>query len=168
MTSADTVTVAAAEPMLPVPYRVTSRTAETRDSVTLRLEPAGRPLPPFQPGQFAMLAVPAIGEVAISVSGAPASRDGALVHTIRAVGKVSRALHDAPVGTVLGARGPFGTTWDLPSAAGRDVVIVAGGVGLAPLRPVVLSVLARREDYRRVVLIAGARTPEDLIGRAHV
>ena len=94
MTSADTVTVAA-EPMLPVPYRVTSRTAETRDSVTLHLEPAGQPLPPFQPGQFAMLAVPAIGEVAISVSGGPEYQDGALVHTIRAVGKVSRAAPDA-------------------------------------------------------------------------
>ena len=154
--------------MLPVPYRVTSRTAETRDSVTLRLEPAGEPLPPFQPGQFTMLAVPAIGEVAISVSGDPASRDGALVHTIRAVGKVSRALCDAPVGTVLGARGPFGTTWDLPSAAGRDVVIVAGGVGLAPLRPVMLGVLAERGRYRRVLLVAGARTPAEFLFRGEL
>ena len=169
MTSADTVT------RWPPPSRCcrcptgsTSRTAETRDSVTLRLEPAAEPLPPFQPGQFAMLAVPAIGEVAISVSGGPAARDGALVHTIRAVGKVSRALHDAPVGTVLGARGPFGTTWDLPSAAGRDVVIVAGGVGLAPLRPVVLGVLAERGGYRRVLLVAGARTPAEFLFRGEL
>jgi NAD(P)H-flavin reductase len=164
MTSADSMTVAA-EPMLPVPYRVSSRTAETQDSVTLRLEPAGEPLPPPQPGQFIMLAVPAVGEVAISVSGDPASRDGALVHTIRAVGKASGALHDARVGTVLGARGPFGTTWDLPSAAGRDVVIVAGGVGLAPLRPVVLGVLAGRGRYRAVWLVAGARTPAEFLFR---
>jgi len=168
MTSADTVTVPAAEPMLPVPYRVSGRTAETHDSVTLRLEPAGEPLPPSQPGQFIMLAVPAIGEVAISVSGDPASRDGALVHTIRAVGKVSGALHDAPVGTVLGARGPFGTTWDLPSAAGRDIVIVAGGVGLAPLRPVVLGVLAERGRYRAVRLMSGARTPAEFLFRSEL
>lgn len=168
MTSADTVTVTAAEPMLPVPHRVSSRTAETHDSVTLRLEPTGEPLSPSQPGQFIMLAVPAIGEVAISVSGDPASQDGTLVHTIRAVGKVSKALHDAPVGTVLGARGPFGTTWDLPSAAGRDVVIVAGGVGLAPLRPVVLGVLAERGRYRGVCLVAGARTPAEFLFRGEL
>src|SRR5512133_3423494 len=148
MTSADTVTVTAAEPMLPVPYRVSSRTAETHDSVTLRLEPAGEPLAPSQPGQFIMLTVPAIGEVAISVSGDPASQDGALVHTIRAVGRVSEALHAAPVGTVLGARGPFGTTWDL--------------------RPVILGVLAERGRYRSVWLVAGARTPAEFLFRGEL
>ena len=107
--------------MLPVPYRVTSRTAETHDSVTLRLEPAGEPLPPFQPGQFTMLAVPAIGEVAISVSGDPASRDGALVHTIRAVGAVSRALHDAPAGN--GARRPGAVRHHLGSRPRRPGAI---------------------------------------------
>lgn len=72
---------------------------------------------------------------------------------------MSTALHDAPPGTVVGVRGPFGTSWDLGSAAGRDLVIVAGGVGLAPLRPVVLGALAERARYGRIVLIAGARTP---------
>ena len=123
--------------MLPVPYRVTSRQAETHDSVTLRLDPLGERLAPAQPGQFSMLAVPRIGEVAISASGVPQPGEASLEHTIRAVGAVSRALHGARPGTILGVRGPFGTTWDLPSAAGRDLVIVAGGVGLAPLRPVV-------------------------------
>ena len=155
----------AAEPMLPVPYRVAGRTTETQDSVTLRLEPAAEPLPPFQPGQFTMLAVPGIGEVAISVSGDPASRDGTLVQTIRAVGAVTRALCDAPPGRVIGVRGPYGTTWDLPSAAGRDLVIVAGGVGLAPLRPVLLGALAARGSYRRVGLVAGARRPAEFLFR---
>ena len=145
--------------MLPVPYRVADRVVETRDSATLVLTPAGPALPPFLAGQFMMLAAPGIGEVAISVSGDPAAADGTLVHTIRAVGAVSTALHDAGPGTVLGVRGPFGTSWDIDSAAGRDLVIVAGGVGLAPLRPVVLGALASRGRYGRVVLIAGARTP---------
>ena len=114
MTSAESTSLAA-EPMLPVPYRVASRTAETRDCVTLRLEPARNPLPSFQPGQFSMLAVPGVGEVAISSSGDPAIQDGTLTHTVRAVGAVSTALHDAPVGSPLGVRGPFGTTWDLAS-----------------------------------------------------
>ena len=159
---------AAAEPMLPVPYRVASRTTETHDSVTLTLEPAGPPLPPFQPGQFTMLAVPGIGEVAISVSGDPAARDGRLVHTVRAVGAVTRALCEAPPGRVIGVRGPFGTTWDLPSATGRDLIIVAGGVGLAPLRPALLGALAARRSYRRVCLVAGARKPSEFLFRGEL
>jgi len=162
MNRADAAAVAV-DPMLPAPYRVAGRTAETRDCATLRLEPVREPLPPFRPGQFTMLAVPGIGEIAISVSGDPAGQDGSLTHTIRAVGAVSTALQSAPVGTPVGVRGPFGTAWDLPSAAGRDLLIVAGGVGLAPLRPVVLGALARRTAYRGIRLVAGARTPADFL-----
>ncbi len=158
----------AAEPMLPSAYRVAGRTAETHDTVTLILEPAGPALPPFQPGQFTMLAVPGVGEVAISVSGDPSARDGRLVQTIRAVGAVTRALCEAPMGRVIGVRGPFGTSWDLPSAAGRDLVIVAGGVGLAPLRPVLLGALAARRSYRRVCLVAGARNPAEFLFRGEL
>ena len=149
--------------MIPVPYRVLDRTVETRDAVTLSLRPLhGRP-PRFRPGQFMMLYARGVGEVAISISGDPSTEDGTITHTIRAVGAVSRALHDAPVGAVLGVRGPFGAGWDLDSAAGHDLVIVAGGVGLAPLRPVVLAALAGRSRYRRIVLISGARTPKDFL-----
>jgi len=152
-----------AELMLPVPYRVTDRRVETRDSATLRLEPVGVPVPAFRAGQFGMLYAPGIGEVAISISAI--GSDGALLHTIRDVGAVSRALHDAQDGSVLGVRGPFGTDWGLETAVGCDLVIVAGGVGLAPLRPVVLGALARRADYGRVVLVAGARSPEEFLFR---
>jgi NAD(P)H-flavin reductase len=154
--------------MVPVPYRVTGRVVETRDSVTLELVPAGPALPPFGPGQFMMLAVPGVGEVAISVSGDSTAADGTLVHTIRAVGAVSQALHDARPGTIIGVRGPFGRGWDVPSAAGRDLVIAAGGVGLAPLRPVVLAALADRARYGRVVLVVGARTPEEFLFRGEL
>lgn len=154
------------EPMLPVRYRVTARTVETADSATLRLEPVGRPLAPFRPGQFMMLYAYGVGEVPISISGG--SPDGTLVHTVRAVGAVSRALHDALPGTELGVRGPFGTTWGVDDAAGDDLVVVAGGIGLAPLRPVVLGALARRAAFRRVVLVAGARTPGEFLFRAEL
>jgi NAD(P)H-flavin reductase len=106
--------------------------------------------------------------VAISISGDPPAQDSTLTQTIRAVGAVSTALHDAPPGTPIGVRGPFGTTWDLPSATGRDLVIVAGGVGLAPLRPVVLGALAGRGSYRSVRLIAGARTPAEFLFRGEL
>jgi NAD(P)H-flavin reductase len=104
-----------------------------------------------------------IGEIAVSVSGVPTVADDSITHTIRSVGAVSRALYDAEPGTVIGMRGPFGTDWGLAQAAGRDLVIVGGGVGLAPLRPVVLGGLADRERYGRVALIAGARSRDDFL-----
>lgn len=149
--------------MTPVPYRVCTRVVETRDSATLCLEPVGRSLRAPLPGEFMMMYAFGIGEVAISVSGDPTATDGTVTHTIRAVGAVSRALHDAQPGTVIGMRGPLGTNWGLADTAGRDLVIVAGGVGLAPLRPVVLAVLADRDRYGRVTLIAGARTRDDFL-----
>lgn len=152
-----------AELMLPLPYRVFDRQVETHDSATLRLEPVRVAVPPLRAGQFCMLYAPGIGEVAISIS--DIGSEETLVHTIRDVGAVSRALRDAPAGRVLGVRGPFGTDWGLDTAVGCDLVIVAGGVGLAPLRPVVLGVLARRADYGRVVLVAGARSPDEFLFR---
>ncbi len=153
------------DPMLPVPYRVVQRQEETRDSATLLLEPVEDPLPRPEAGQFLMLCVPGVGEVAISVSGAPADGDSILRHTVRDVGAVSRALHDALPGTVLGARGPFGVGWDVASASGNDVLVVAGGVGMAPLRPVVLSLLDDRAKFDRAVLVAGARSPDEFLFR---
>ena len=147
--------------MAPVPYRVRSRVVENADSVTLYLEPAAGALPSPQPGQFMMLYAFGVGEVAISVCGLPGG--GAITHTIRAVGAVSAALCAAQPGSTVGVRGPFGTSWGLDTAVGRDLVIVAGGVGLAPLRPVLLGALAAREDYGRVVLIAGARTQREFL-----
>jgi NAD(P)H-flavin reductase len=150
--------------MLPVAHRVVDRRVETHDAVTLRLEPVAERLPAFAPGQFGMLYAHGVGEVPISVSGAP-DAGGALVHTVRDVGAVSRALYRAERGTVVGIRGPFGLGWDLDSLTGADLVVVAGGIGLAPLRPVLLAALARRGTYRRVVLVAGARTPGELLYR---
>jgi NAD(P)H-flavin reductase len=146
--------------MAPVPYRVRSRAVENFETATIHLEPTAQQLAPPAPGQFMMLYAFGIGEIAMSVSNVPSRADDSLGHTIRAVGAVSRALHDADAGAVVGVRGPFGTEWDLRSCAGRDLVIVAGGCGLAPLRPVILQVLSERSCYGRVMLIAGARTPQ--------
>lgn len=149
--------------MSPVPYRVRRRVSENRDSSTVELEPVGRALSAPLPGQFMMMYAFGIGEIAISVSGLTTDTDATITHTIRSVGSVSRALHDAQPGAVIGIRGPFGTDWGLRAAAGRDVVIVAGGVGLAPLRPVVLGILADRDAYGTVTLIAGARSRDDFL-----
>jgi anaerobic sulfite reductase subunit B len=154
------VTLAPA-PMRPVRYVVAGRRAETQDTVTLMLRPVGDPIAPPRPGQFTMLYAFGVGEVPVSVSGF--HRGEVLVQTIRAVGAVTRALCAAAPGDMIGVRGPFGTDWRLSIADGRDVVIVAGGIGLAPLRPVVLTALDQRARYDRVVLLVGARSPQDLI-----
>ncbi len=152
--------------MTPVPYRVVSRTVETHDTTTLELVPIADAIAP-QPGQFAMLYAFGVGEVPISTSGR-ASADGRLTHTIRSVGAVSRALAASSPGDVIGVRGPFGTGWPLAEAEGGDLVVVAGGIGLAPLRPAVYHALARREAFGAVCLLVGARSPEELLFTAEL
>ncbi len=148
--------------MVPRRFVVITVRRDTRDTVTLGLEPLdGRPLR-FAAGQFTMLDAFGVGEVPISVSGDPTSPE-VLVHTVRDVGSVSRALASVTPGAVLGVRGPFGTGWGVADGRGGDVVVAAGGIGLAPLRPAVLEVCAQRAAYGRVVLLYGARTPEEML-----
>ena len=111
-----------------------------------------------------MLYVFGVGEVPISMSGDP-TQPQPLVHTVRAVGAVTRAICGLKRGAVLGVRGPFGSAWPAAAAVGHDIVLVAGGLGLAPLRPMLYHVLAHRQQYGQVVLLYGARTPEELLYR---
>jgi NAD(P)H-flavin reductase len=153
--------------MVPEPYRVLRRRRETEDTWTLDLLPVdGEPLE-LRPGQFTMLYKFGIGEVPISVSG-DMTKPGPLVQTIRAVGSVTDALCAAKPGDLIGVRGPLGNGWPIQDAVGRDIVILAGGVGLPPLRPVLYHVLAHRENYGRVAVLVGARTPDDLVFRAEI
>ena len=144
----------------PAPFRVVAREQETHDTWTLRLEPQTGDVLDIGPGQFTMLYAFGIGEVPISFSGDPA---GSLLHTVRAVGPVTQAICASEPGTVLGVRGPFGNTWPVDEAAGGDVIVVAGGIGLAPLRPVVYEVLRRRDEFGEVAILCGSRTPGDLL-----
>jgi NAD(P)H-flavin reductase len=146
--------------MTPVPFRVAAREQDTVDTWTLTLVPVSGPEPVIAPGQFMMVYAFGIGEVPISVSGPP-NRPGPVVLTIRAVGAVSRAICASEPGEVLGLRGPFGNSWPIAPAAGSDIVVVAGGIGLAPLRPVVLHALERPRAYGHVTVLYGTRTPED-------
>lgn len=113
------------------------------------------------PGQFNMLYLPSVGEVAISVSGRAPTR--AWQHTIRTAGNTTQAIERLGLNGVLGLRGPYGTAWPLEECRGADVILLAGGIGLAPLRPAVEHLLHHRENYGRLTLIYGARTPDTLL-----
>ncbi|HUW16443.1 MAG TPA: FAD/NAD(P)-binding protein [Actinomycetes bacterium] len=140
-------------------FRVVDRQQDTGDTVTLALAPLdGEPLA-FVPGQFTMLGRVGVGEVPISISGNPDR--GLLVHTIRDVGGVTHEIAASDVGDVLEVRGPYGQGWCVEDGQGSDVVVIAGGIGLAPLRPAVLRLLSERHKYRSVSLLYGARTPSD-------
>jgi NAD(P)H-flavin reductase len=151
------------DPMTPRPFRVQRVRRETYDTFTLELKPAnGADGFSFAAGQFNMLYLFGVGEVPISISGDP-TKPQTLVHTVRSVGAVTQALRSLKPGNVLGVRGPFGSHWPVEEAAGSDVVIVAGGIGLAPLRPVIYYLLSNRDKYGRIALVYGARTLQDLL-----
>lgn len=147
----------------PQAYRVQQRLTETADTFTLVLTPEqpGDAMR-FAPGQFNMLYAFGVGEVPISISGSPADRH-TLVHTIREVGPATRALSKLRALDTLLLRGPFGTAWPVEAAYDHDVVLVTGGIGLAPLRPVLYHIVLHRSRYRNVHLLYGARTPGDLL-----
>lgn len=156
-------TAAAPSSLAPVPYRVAARRRETGDTWTIELEPAGAPrLAHFAPGQFSMLYALGAGEAPISVAGYVAA-SGRLTHTIRSVGAVTGAICAVEPGGQLGARGPYGSAWPLDEAEDADVVLVAGGLGLPPLRPALEHVLARRARYGRLSLLYGGRSPAELL-----
>lgn len=150
-------------PWVPVPFTVEQRSTETPDTVSFVLvPPPGHRRLSFRPGQFNMLYVFGVGEAAISISGDFEETDR-LVHTVRLVGKISQALHAVGPGDVVGVRGPYGTGWPTEEAVGRDVVVVAGGLGIAPIRPLLYEFLHHRDRYGRIEIIYGARTPKDLV-----
>jgi NAD(P)H-flavin reductase len=150
-------------PMVPEPFVVRSKRQDTRDTWTLELtsvaDDAGLH---FAPGQFTMIEAGGSGEVPISISGDPGEPD-VLVHTVRSVGLATQAICKAQPGQVLGVRGPFGNSWPVELLEGRDVVVAAGGIGLAPLRPAILAMIANRERYGRLVLLYGARTASQML-----
>lgn len=161
---ADTVlTVPRVEPMEPVPHRLVARIVESPKVVTLRAVPCQQSLLVPQPGQFMMLWVFGVGEVPISVCNVGA--DGGMDFTVQTVGATSAAINAAEIGDVIGLRGPFGTAWPMTLAAGREVVAMAGGLGLAPLRMGIEAMIDGRPAPRSMTILVGAREPASLLYR---
>jgi NAD(P)H-flavin reductase len=160
-----TAAAAKLDVMVPLPGVLEQVTKETPDTFTLRVSREDdSEQNPFHPGQFSMLWVFGVGELPISISGDPADRDQ-LVYTVRSVGKATHALVSQKPGTGIGIRGPFGIGWPMEAARGRDVIIIAGGIGLAPLRPAIYEILRNRDRYGRLVVLYGARSPRELLYR---
>ncbi len=148
---------------IPELYVIKRIRKETEDTFTIELAAEyGETSFHFKPGQFNMLYVHGCGEVPISISGNP-DRPDKLVHTIRMVGAVTRAIRRLKVGDILGVRGPYGSHWPIEKAEGQDIVVVSGGIGLAPLRPVLYHILNNREKYKRISILYGTRMPSDII-----
>ncbi|WGL17105.1 FAD/NAD(P)-binding protein [Microbulbifer bruguierae] len=151
--------------MIPTLFRIEDRHEEFSGTFTLRIRPEpGMSLPSFTPGQFNMLYAFGAGEVPISMSGSP-DDDGSYVHTIRCQGLATRALERLIMGDALGVRGPFGCGWPMAATAGKEVLIIAGGLGLAPLRPVICTLLSGHHRATRVRLFYGARRPQEILYR---
>lgn len=155
----------AKDPMLPRPFTIKKRRMDLSDTFTIEIEANDGGGFQYAPGQFNMLYVFGTGEVPISISGAVG---GPLIHTIRAVGAVTDKLMSLHTGDIVGIRGPFGTSWPVEKVKGKDVLFIAGGIGLAPLRPAILEVIKNRHDYGKVTILYGTRTPEDILYRHEV
>src|SRR6516165_12465630 len=150
--------------MFPQPFRIRKRRSETLDTFTLEIQPAKIDQAfGFAPGQFNMLYVFGVGEVPISICADP--RSNSLMHTTRVVGPVTMAMSKLRRGDILGVRGPFGSSWPIEQLGGRDVVVVAGGIGLAPLRGALHQLVRRRKKLGKLVFLYGARTPDDILYR---
>jgi NAD(P)H-flavin reductase len=158
----------AVDPMLTRPVTIRKVTWENDDTFTLTLDMNGASDSfSFLPGQFNMLYVHGVGEAAISISSDP-TRTGTLDHTIHRVGTVTTSLSQKKRNDVIGLRGPFGSSWPLDVAHKRDVLIITGGIGLAPLRPVIYSLLQNRSQVNRIVILYGGRSPLDLLYRVEL
>jgi NAD(P)H-flavin reductase len=150
---------------IPVSARIIDMKDENSNTCTIRLRienEVARSGYRWAPGQFNMLYVPGVGEAAISISSDPDKPDE-LEHTIRVVGSVTRAIKKTGAGGIIGLRGPFGTSWPIEGIKKRNVVMVAGGIGLAPIRPMIYWLLQHRDHCKRVILLYGCRSPEDRV-----
>lgn len=163
--TAPTATGTRVGPMLMYPARVTDIKEEAYAIATYSLvfeDEALRESYSFRPGQFNMVYLPGIGEAPISLSSDPGD-PATLGHTIRYAGNVTRAISRLKPGDLVGIRGPYGSSWPWQRIQGHDICIVTGGIGLAPLRPIIYDIIRHRRDFGRVFLLYGARTPSDML-----
>jgi sulfhydrogenase subunit gamma (sulfur reductase) len=155
---------ASARALVPEPAEIVEKRTYGSQIHVYRLrlcDPAVRPRFDFLQGQFNMVSVPGVGEVAISISSDPADED--LEHTIRIVGRTTRVIEKLEKGDILGLRGPYGTGWPLHDARWKDVLVVTGGLGCAPVTGAIEYLFRRRGNYGRITILHGVKKPADLV-----
>jgi NAD(P)H-flavin reductase len=155
------------EDLVPEVARVEDVRRETSDVRTLRLcleDPAAKEAFDFAPGQFCLISSLGAGEAAFAISSPPMWQDFFEI-TVRDVGKVTSAIHDLEIGDRVGVRGPYGNRFPYEDNFGRPIVIVGGGIGLAPLRPLIIQTIAERDRFGGLYIIYGARSVGDLVYR---
>jgi NAD(P)H-flavin reductase len=151
------------DPWLPLIYRVSEVEHENRDITTLVLVPdEEEAIEPLQPGQFSMLYAFGVGEIPISVSSV-LRKPPQIIHTVQNVGEVSRTIFEAKEGDIFGVRGPFGPPWPTEMAKGKDVIIMAGGLGIAPLRPLIEQLIRERGEYKNINVLYGTRNTKTIL-----
>jgi sulfhydrogenase subunit gamma (sulfur reductase) len=153
------------ETLLPRICRVADIIEETSDVRTLRLEfvkADDRGPLTFEAGQFCLISVFGQGEAAFCIASSPLDKTYFEV-TVKRLGKVTKAIHDLEMDDILGFRGPYGNSFPLEKLKGRDIVIAGGGIGIAPLRPVIFSLLAERDKYGKMLILYGTRSTRDFL-----
>lgn len=155
------------DPYLPFEAEIVECTQNTASIFTLHLrftEHQRHQLYTFHPGQFNMVYLFGVGEVAISIVSDPDEKE-TISHTIRAIGRVTKAMRTLKQGDKIGIRGPFGRGWPLHKVQGKDVVVVTGGLGCAPTVSIINYILARRSQYGNLKILQGVKHSEDFIFR---
>jgi len=152
-------------PFAPIEAEVKAVFAETPTIKTLRLAPRQRI--PFATGQFIELTVPGVGEAPFTPSSNP-NRDDQMDVSVMRVGKVTNKIHELREGDRVGLRGPYGTGYPLSEFAGREVLIVGGGCGFAPLRSLVYELFNRAGQFRKLIFRGGCRTPKDFLYKSEI
>lgn len=116
----------------------------------------------FEPGQFILLSVLGVGEAPVTLASSPSRRDG-LEICVRRVGSLTNALHRLQEGATIGLRGPFGKGFPVEALKGKDLLFVAGGIGMIPLRSLIHYVLERRTEFGQISILYGAKTPKEFL-----
>ncbi|UCD06035.1 MAG: FAD/NAD(P)-binding protein [candidate division WOR-3 bacterium] len=148
--------------LVPEPAMIKKVIQESRDvkSYVLKLDKSRKIA--ARPGQFVEVSVQGFGEATFAVT--RTSKDGSdFTISVKRMGHLTKMLHRAVRGDMVGVRGPYGNSFPVDAWKGKDIVIIGGGIGLAPLRPIIDHILQHREDYGKLEIIFGARTPEDIL-----
>jgi NAD(P)H-flavin reductase len=147
---------------VPLKAKIEEIKEQTADTKTYTIRMAEGDGFRFMPGQFNMVSILGYGEAPISISSDPGDREK-FDHTIRAVGSITRYLESFRPGSEVGIRGPYGQPWPVEETRGRNVVVVAGGIGLAPLRPLIMQMFRERSSFGKIQILYGAREPSQML-----